>query len=99
MKRIVEFPVSIGEKVIYLTSDAYIFKPYSKELFVVNYSYNKYHDIFCLILSEDSKALYGSEVPINNFGANMFLIEEKEKAKRILRKKVEKWKRKNTLKN
>ena len=99
MKRIVEFPVNIGEKIIYVSSDAYPFEPSMKELYVVMFGYNQYYDEFCMIVNEDPKAQYGGEVYLDEFGVDAFLLDEEDKAREVLNERVELWKKKNTLKN
>ena len=99
MKRIVEFPINIGEKIIYVSSDAYPFEPSMKELYVVMFGYNQYHDEFCMIVNEDPKAQYGGEVYLDEFGVDAFLLDEEDIAKEVLNEKVQKWRKKNKLKN
>ena len=99
MKRIVEFPVNIGEKIIYVSSDAYPFEPNMKKLYVVMFGYNQYHDEFCMIVNEDPKAQYGGEVYLDEFGVDAFLLDEEDKAREVLNERVELWKKKNILKN
>ena len=99
MKRIVEFPVNIGEKIIYVSSDAYPFEPSMKQLYVVMFGYNQYHDEFCMIVNEDPKAQYGSEIYLDEFSIDAFLLDEEDKAREVLGERVNAWKKKNILKN
>ena len=99
MKKVVEFPVSVGDKVIYVSSDAYPFEPSMKELYVVMFGYNQYHDEFFMVVNEDPKSQYGAEVYLDEFGVDAFLLDEEDKAREVLSERIQKWKKKNTLKN
>ena len=99
MKRIVEFPVNVGEKIIYVSSDAYPFEPSMKELYVVMFGFNQYHDEFFMVVNEDPKSQYGAEVYLDEFGVDAFLLDEEDKAREVLSERIQKWKKKNTLKN
>ena len=95
MKRIVEFPVNVGEKIIYVSSDAYPFEPSMKEFYVVMFGYNQYHDEFFMLVNEDPKSRYGAEIYLDEFGLDAFLLDEEDKAREVLNERVELWKKKN----
>ena len=99
MKKVVEFPVSVGDKVIYVSSDDFPFEPSISEEYVVNLGYNKYHDQFYVNISKDPKSLYGGEVYLDEFGVDAFLLDEEDKAKEVLNERLQKWRKKNKLKN
>lgn len=99
MKKVVEFPVSVGDKVIYVSSDDFPFEPSISEEYVVNLGYNKYHDQFYVNISKDLKSLHGGEVYLDEFGVDAFLLDEEDKAKEVLNERLQKWRKKNKLKN
>ena len=99
MKRVVEFPVNVGEKIIYVSSDTYPFEPSISEEYVVNLGYNKYHDQFYVNISKDLKSLHGGEVYLDEFGVDAFLLDEEDKAKEVLNERLQKWRKKNKLKS
>ena len=99
MKRVVEFPVNVGEKIIYVSSDTYPFEPSMKKLYVVMFGYNKYHNEFFMVVNEDPKSQYGAEVYLDEFGVDAFLLDEEDNAREVLSERIQKWKKKNTLKN
>ena len=99
MKKFVEFPVSVGDKVIFVSSDDFPFEPSISQEYVVNLGYNKYHDQFYVNISKDLNSLHGGEVYLDEFGVDAFLVDEEDKAREVLTERLEKWKKKNKLKS
>ena len=92
MKRVVEIPVNIGDKIIYVSSDAHPFEPSMKQLYVVTFGYNRYHDEFFILVNENPKSQYGGEVYFDEFGVDAFLLDEEDKAREVLDERVKLWK-------
>ena len=95
MKINVEFPISVGEKLIYVSSADFPFEPSMKELYAINFGYNKYHKEFFILVDDDLNSRYGAEVYLNEFGADAFLLDEVDKAKEVFNERLEAWKKKN----
>lgn len=95
MKVNVEFPISVGEKLIYVSNEYFPLEPSMKELYVINFGYNRYHKEFFVLVDDDLNSSYGAEVYLNAFGVDAFLLAEVDKAKEVFNARLEAWKKKN----